>query len=69
METNKNINSLSYFQNLLESNKSQILIQLFISDFVINSWEKIFEIDNLNGVIKYYEFAIVIQTIYKKANI
>jgi hypothetical protein len=54
METNKNINSLSYFQNLLESNKSQILIQLFISDFVKNSGETIFEIDNLKGVIKYY---------------
>ena len=54
MEANQNINSLSYFQDLLENDKSQILIQLFISNFVKNSGETIFEIDNLKGVIKYY---------------
>jgi hypothetical protein len=54
MEANQNINSLSYFQDLLENDKSQILIQLFISNFVKNSGETILEIDNLKGVIKYY---------------
>ena len=54
METFQNIIPLKYFQDLLERDKSPQMINEFISDFVENSGETNFEIDNSKGIIKYY---------------
>jgi len=53
MNSNDNL-PLIYFQELLERDKSKFLIKTFISDFLKNSEETNFEIENETGTIKYF---------------
>ena len=54
MNENQEQFPLIYFQRLLENDISEKLINNFISDFVQNSGYIPHEIDNLEGIIKYY---------------
>jgi hypothetical protein len=54
MNETQDLFPLIYFQRLLENDVSEKLINNFISDFVQNSGYNPHEIDNLEGIIKYY---------------
>lgn len=54
MNTNDGIFPFSYFQDLLESDKSQILIKKFVSDFLKNSDYHFIKVNEIKGEFTYH---------------
>lgn len=54
MNTTEGIYPFSYFQDLLESDKSQILIKEFVSDFLKNSDYNFIKVNEIKGEFTYH---------------
>ncbi|MFY8213948.1 MAG: hypothetical protein ACOVKJ_05775 [Flavobacterium sp.] len=54
MNSSEGIYPFKYFQDLLERDKSQILIKEFVSDFLKNSDYQFIKADKIKGEFTYY---------------